>query len=242
MTDGNVLKSTLSLRPISFRYWKLFHVYLVIILCTFLLRKKSILDHPLLFPTYPRPFPIFLLILCLDCHIWLLKMVGRLCVSYGGAIVIGAADFPVILDGICLWNHPQSPPLFSGICRLLSSSILLCLAYGLLRFLSWPPPPPPAVGVAELLPGHWCSVITSILVFLQLYINRLDIFSTPSAVNLKSPVFFALPSPCITYTKFHSDPALHRIIQIPYYKYIYSEESYPIVLWCLCYGCNGSWK
>ena len=115
MTEQNILESTIALNFIVFRAYNIFRVYLVIVIFIFLIRQKSALALPLFFPKCPYPFPILLLILVLGWHILLLTLVGRLCVSHGGALVIGVSDVPPVLDVRFWWNHPQSPPVFSGI-------------------------------------------------------------------------------------------------------------------------------
>ena len=74
--------NTLPLRIIYFSACKIFHIYQVLVQCTFLLFRKFTLEILLLFPTCLCPFPILLLILGLGCHILLLTVVWRLCVSH----------------------------------------------------------------------------------------------------------------------------------------------------------------
>ena len=164
MTDRNVLKSTHPLWLISFRVCKQFHVYLVLVLFTFLIRKKYTLALSFLFSAGPIPFKHFPLILGLGYHLWRINVVGRLCVSYGGFWVIGLSDFPLILDGRYWWNHPSSPSLFSVIFRLLPFSNFLL--YGIV-FIPFPGIIYLSAAEVELFqPEHFCRVLPCLFLFL----------------------------------------------------------------------------
>ena len=92
MTKWNVLKFTHPLWLISFRVCKIFHFCSVLFLCIFMLRQKSTLEIPLLFPIVPWLFRVLLLILGMGCRIWWMKVVGILCVFIVGVHVIGEED------------------------------------------------------------------------------------------------------------------------------------------------------
>ena len=53
MIEHNVLKFTLPLRIIDFRACNIFYIYLVLVLCTFLIQKKYTLAPTFLFPKGP---------------------------------------------------------------------------------------------------------------------------------------------------------------------------------------------
>ena len=92
-----------------------------------------------------------------------------------------------------LINHPQSTPVLSGICFMLSFPMFSLLECVLFRFLALFIST--EAGVAEFLMVYWCSVLPFILLFLYLSRNRLVIVITPSAVILAPTFFFFLCPP-----------------------------------------------
>ena len=101
ITERNFLRYILPLRIVDFKDCKIFHVCLVLVQCNFLIRQKSTLALPFFFPTGIRPYPILLPILGMEFHILLLTVVGRLCESHVGLLVIGVAGVTLIFDGRC---------------------------------------------------------------------------------------------------------------------------------------------
>ena len=101
LLSGMFLKLPHPLQIISFRSFNIFQVYLVLVLCIFMIHKNFTLAIPFLFTTVSCLVSISPIILVLGCCLCLLNFVEWLCVSQGGVQVIGVAYIPPILSGIC---------------------------------------------------------------------------------------------------------------------------------------------
>ena len=224
MTERNILKFICSLQLIDFRDFMIFHVYVLLVLCIFILSHNYILTLPLLFPTVPQLFTILHLILDLVCIIWWLKVVERLCVSHGVVRVIYVRYVPPILTGRRWWNHPKitSVTLDFFACYLFP---FLCVWHAVYSIF-WNDFSP-ADAATALPKGNSYSVLPGPFTFLLILRSKLMIVSNPSEVIMEPPLFPSLASTGSTYTKFNYTSAWYKILHHPYFIHFFLNNTGP---------------